>query len=124
MAAAGDASGGVAEDAELAADVDDLRTDGAAVGYVGQARIGGTGREELGLEGFGAAQAAGDAGEDGGAVVGAEAFDEDGEVGMGGTPAEGSGELPAAEDEPMDEEEEGEPAEAGEQTHCGCRGVG
>ena len=124
VSAADDAGGGVAKDAELAADGDDLCADGAAVGEVGQARIGGAGCQELVLKGSGAAQAASDAGEDGGAIVGAEAFGDEGEVGVGGPLADGGSELPADGDEPVKEEEEGEPANGAEQTQCACRGVG
>jgi len=110
------AGGPGGKDAELLADLGDDSGDGAVV-LGGEAVLGGTMREKLGLERDGTAQDAGDAGEDLGAVGGAEVVGE--EVVVWGVDAatEGGGEPVDAGDEPVNEEEEDEPAGDVEQTH-------
>lgn len=116
-------AGGFARvDAELAADGDDLGADGAA-GFDWEALLGWAAREEVGLEGGGSAQGAGDAGMNPGAVGGAEAGGEEAVVRAPGL-IQGGGELAAAADDPVGEEKEKEPAGDGEQTVFACRWVG
>jgi hypothetical protein len=74
------------EKAEVAANVDD-----DAASMDGEFLLGRTELEKLGVEGGGAAQGAGDAPEDDGAVGGAEVLDEEGVVWGVGPRTEGGG---------------------------------
>ena len=113
-----------AEEAEVAGDADDFCGDGAA-GFDGQSLLGGAAREQLVFEVSGAAQGGGDAGKDQDAVGGAEVRGEEAVIrGAGATTIESGGKLTAAGDEPVNDENEDQPADDGEQTVYACRGVG
>ncbi len=74
-------------------------------------------RQRRGFEGRGATQAAGDAGEDGGEVGGAEGFGEEGEARGGGALLDRAGELLAVVDQFADEAKD-----AAEAAGCVCVG--